>query len=65
LDWSSTVIRFCRVGAPYWEIARDETELRHKLNGQVATVIMPAKPLVVRLWRLIKTPRPIKINQET
>ena len=34
-----------------WEIAFDEEHLRAKLDGEMAEVIMPAKPWYVRLWR--------------
>lgn len=34
-----------------WEIAFSEKELREKLNGEMAEVIMPAKNLIIRLYR--------------
>lgn len=55
-------IRFCRVGSKHWEIARNERELRAKLNGELATIEMPAKPPAVRLWRRFRPPRPIKLG---
>lgn len=39
------------VDVQYWELAFSEDELRRKLNGEMAEVIMPAKPWFVRLWR--------------
>ena len=55
------VIRFRRLTAPNqvvqgiqiarWEIAFNQVDLDRKLNGEVAEVIMPAKPWPVRLWR--------------
>ena len=35
----------------YWEIAFNEDDLQRKLDGEMAEVIMPAKPWFVRLWR--------------
>lgn len=34
-----------------WEIAFNEKHLREKLNGDMAEIIMPAKPWWVILWR--------------
>jgi len=45
------VIRFRRLSGDAWEIAFNEAYLRSKLNGDLAEVIMPAKPWFVRLWR--------------
>jgi hypothetical protein len=50
-------IAFRRLGEPYWEVARSEAELAAKLNGGVADVDVPARPLVVRLWRRLFPPR--------
>jgi hypothetical protein len=50
-------IAFRRLGSRYWEIARSDAELDAKLDGEVADVIMPARPLVVRLWRRLFPPR--------
>lgn len=36
-----------------WEIAFDENDLHRKLDGEMAEIIMPAKPWFVRLWRLL------------
>lgn len=44
-------IRFRRLNSHFWEIARTEAELHLKLDGEIAEVIMPAKPWYVRLWR--------------
>jgi hypothetical protein len=56
------LIRFRRLSQPpvivggvsvaTWEIAFDESHLNAKLNGEMAEVIMPAKSLLIRLWRL-------------
>lgn len=48
------VIRFRRLSRPAcgpWEIAFNEDHLWQKLDGEMAEVIMPAKPLIVRTWR--------------
>ena len=45
------LIRFRRLNRKHWEIAFDENHLHEKLNGEMAEVIMPAKPWYVRLWR--------------
>jgi hypothetical protein len=45
------VIRFRRLRSKRWEIAFNEAQLHEKLNGEMAEVIMPAKPWYVRLWR--------------
>jgi hypothetical protein len=45
------VIRFRRLYKKKWEIAFHEDDLRSKLGGEVAEVIMPAKPWWIRLWR--------------
>lgn len=39
------------VDVQYWELAFSEDELRRKLNGEMAEVIMPAKPWFIQLWR--------------
>lgn len=46
------LIRFRRLGNEYWEIAFNQEHLNSKLNGDMAEVIMPAKPWHVRLWRV-------------
>lgn len=56
------VIKFRRLSAPIrvvngvkiqqWEIAFNEEHLQAKLNGEMAEVIMPAKPWYIRLWRV-------------
>lgn len=53
------LIRFRRLYQNYWEIAVNEEHLRLKLNGDMAEVIMPAKPWYVRLWRIF---RPLKVK---
>lgn len=45
-------IRFRRIGAAHWEVARDEKHLQAKLGSDLADVRMPAKPWYVRLWRM-------------
>lgn len=45
------LIRFRRLGSTHWEIAFNEAHLRAKLDGDLAEVIVPAKPWFVRLWR--------------
>jgi hypothetical protein len=57
------LIRFRRLNRPatlvngvtthIWEIAFNEQDLQTKLNGDMAEVMMPAKPWYVRLWRWI------------
>ena len=46
------IIRFKREGSKYWEIAFNEKHLAAKLNGDMATVIMPAKNIFIRLYRI-------------
>jgi len=47
------LIRFRRLQNRYWEIAFNEEHLNAKLGDDLAEVIMPAKPFLVRLWRKI------------
>jgi hypothetical protein len=57
------IIRFRRLSAPtiivdhvkiqLWEIAFSEKELFEKLDGELAEVIMPEKPLLVRIFRFL------------
>ena len=54
------IIRFRRLGRSVGEIAFDERELFSKLDGDMAEIIMPAKPLIVRLWRRIRPLRMIE-----
>lgn len=61
------MIRFRRLNRPIqivdgikverWEIAFSEAELFDKLDGEMAEIIMPAKPWYVRLWWLIFPPK--------
>ena len=46
------VIKFRRFYKTKWEIAFNENELYQKLNGEMAEIIMPAKPWYIRLWRI-------------
>jgi hypothetical protein len=56
------IIRFRRLSRPpqivqgikiwHWEIALSEEDLFEKLGGEMAEVIMPAKPWYIRLWRV-------------
>lgn len=66
LDWDRVrIIRFQRAsnfGTPWWEIAFDEEHLQAKLDGEMAEVIMPAKPLVVRLWRRLFPLRTVEVK---
>jgi hypothetical protein len=52
------LIRFRRLDRENWEIAFSETHLFEKLNGEMAEVVMPAKPCFVRLWRRVFPPHP-------
>lgn len=55
------LIRFRRLSSPvnivngviieHWETALSQEDLWCKLNGEMAEIIMPAKPWYVRLWR--------------
>ena len=45
------LIRFRRLNKTHWEIAFNEDNLFEKLDGDMAEIIMPDKPLIVRLWR--------------
>ena len=45
------IIKFRRLKKLYWEIAFNKKHLRMKLNGDMAEIIMPAKPLLIRIWR--------------
>jgi len=47
----SRLIRFRRLDRKRWEIAFNQHDLELKLNGDMAEILMPARPLVVRLWR--------------
>ena len=54
LTWGSMeVIRFKRLYKENWEIAFNEKDLHSKLNGEVAEIIMPAKNIFIRAWRII------------
>lgn len=55
-------IRFRRLYKTNWEIARDERELHAKLDGDMAEIIMPAKPWYVRLWRKVRPLRGIELR---
>lgn len=46
------LIRFRRLHARHWEIAFNDEHLRAKLNGDMAEIIMPARPWWVRLFRV-------------
>lgn len=48
-------------GVKRGEIARDEDDLKQKLAGGMATVIVPAKPLWVRLFRSLWPLRGINV----
>lgn len=58
------VIRFRRLNKRKWEIAFDEEHLFEKLDGDVAEIIMPAKPWFVRLWRRLFPPRGIECTSD-
>ena len=47
------IIRFRRLENSYWEIAFSEKDLTQKLNGDMAEIVMPAKPWYIRLWRIL------------
>jgi methionine salvage enolase-phosphatase E1 len=47
------LINFRRLEGTIWESAKDEAELRAKLNGDMAEIVMPAKAWYVRLWRRV------------
>lgn len=57
------MIRFRRLRRPiiviggvkieHWETALDEDDLFAKLDGDMAEIVMPAKPWYVRLWRRV------------
>ena len=47
------IIRFRRLNQCHWEIAFNERHLNEKLNGEFAEVIMPAKNIFIRLWRMM------------
>jgi hypothetical protein len=55
------LIRFRRIRNLHWEIAFNQQHLNAKLNGETAEVVMPAKPLFVRLWRIFRPLRGIEI----
>ncbi|MCZ6655582.1 MAG: hypothetical protein O7D91_21445 [Planctomycetota bacterium] len=55
------VIRFRRFGSQSWEIAFSEQGLREKLDGDMAEIIMPAKPFLVRLWRRLFPLRGVEV----
>ena len=45
------LIRFRRLDSDRWETASSEQHLYQKLDGEMAEIIMPAKPIWVQLWR--------------
>lgn len=45
------IIKFKREDKYYWEIAFSEKELQQKLEGKMADVIMPEKPIIIRWYR--------------
>ena len=47
------LIRFRRLNKKNYEIAFNEKHLYEKLNGECAEIIMPAKNIIVRLYRKI------------
>lgn len=50
---SVRIIRFRVLGQRHWQIAFDEDHFRAKARGLACEVRMPAKPLLVRLWRMV------------
>jgi hypothetical protein len=44
------IIRFRRLYKSHWEIAFSQAHLNEKLNGEMAEIIMPAEPFVIRLF---------------
>lgn len=47
----SRLIWFKPHGESYWRIAFSEVEMWRELDGRTAQIIMPSKPLIVRIWR--------------
>ena len=58
------LIRFRVVGERHWQIAFNQDHLNAKLAGRMAEVIMPARPLCVRLWRKVFPPQCIEMECE-
>lgn len=52
------VIRFRRLNRSRWEIAFNEKGLNDKLNGEMAEIVMPAKPFLTRLRLMISPMKP-------
>ena len=48
------IVKFRRLTSKTWEIAFSEAELFARLDGAVAEVYMPEKPLLIRLYRKVK-----------
>lgn len=44
------LIRFRRLNRIKWEIAFNQNHLFAKLDGEMAEIIMPNEPLLIRLW---------------
>ena len=44
------LIRFRRLHRNRWEIAFNQEHLFEKLDGDMAEIIMPEEPFLIRLW---------------
>lgn len=49
----------------FWEIAFNIDHLHYKLNGEMAEIIMPAKPLIIRIWRYFFPLRGLEMKAES
>jgi hypothetical protein len=62
--YTGQIIKFRFLDGPVSDlrfIAFSEDNLRAKLGGRMAEVEMPARPLLVRLWRKLFPPRAIEV----
>ncbi len=53
------VIKYRPLGGKTWFIAFSREQMWHHLHGNMADVVMPAEPLIVRIYRKI---RPVKFT---
>lgn len=63
LDYNKLrIIRFKPDGQEYWRIAFSDKDMFAELDGRMAEVIMPAQPIIIRVWRFFRPLKGSKID---
>ncbi len=63
-DWfKPRWIIFRRQGHSLWEVAFTQEELNRRLDGEMAEIEQPEKPLLIRMWRKLFPLRGINISK--